>query len=261
MYLETIKCLCGETIDYSSNYTAQMISNEDFYEFQELIEHQVTETDEFIRSVYQCSECGRLYIENGQDKNEFVTFVPEQNIKKESCTSDEGLSINGFKIISTPSDDKLKEPNRKVLNSIKGENWKNENVRKRLKESTSHDQTFSIKSIFTDAFRKRTPMYTGEFSLRSIFCYIDTYRWALLEHGFIDRDEIDFHEYTRKKLGFHESTAGWANMILPYSLGYDVNMKDWCWEDLQNRHVSLEEHKKSIELFFRMVDEFYDKHE
>ena len=123
---------------------------------------------------------------------------------------------------------------------------------------------FSTRNIMNDLFRKRVPMYTGEMTLKSIFLFIRTYRMALIEHDFIDTDKPDFHnfhDFVKDKFGFSESTAGWRRMIVAKTLGLNSNMDNWDWELLEEKEkkMTLEEHKASIELFFKLFDEFYDQ--
>ena len=123
--------------------------------------------------------------------------------------------------------------------------------------------TFSTKDIINQSFRKRVGMFTGELTLKSVFLYLNTYRWALLNHGIKDIDEPDFHkfhEFIKDKFGFFESTAGWKNMIVAISLGFNGNMLTWSWEMLLKRELEMtqEEHQSSLILFFTLFDEFYD---
>jgi hypothetical protein len=117
---------------------------------------------------------------------------------------------------------------------------------------------YSTKEICSEKFRKRPAMWTGEHTLEAIFKFISTYRGALHEHNIIDTDKPDFHEFfewVKDELGYYASTAGWARMILWYSLGEDVKNPDW--EALENRMITKEEHQKSIDLFFEFFDIFY----
>lgn len=257
-----IKCICGEIIYVYTNYTAQVIPCEDIEDYEKLVTHDFKYSDNYTKSIYQCNDCGRVCIENAKDKSQLVWFYPEKVSKKiPDLIEAETTKNHLMKVIVTPSYDKLSKPNFKVLGSIKGEAWKKKNSHKILKELTPPNKTFSTKEeIFTQSFKQRPAMFTGEHTLKSIRCYIMTYQVALENRNFIDIDDIvfyDFHEYTRKKLGFSPSTAGWANTILAHSLGYNGKRDGWSWEDLINKEVSFEEHKKSIDIFFELLDEFY----
>ena len=102
----------------------------------------------------------------------------------------------------------------------------------------------------------RPAMFTGENSLKSIVTFLQGYQEALFDHDLIRFTKaIDpFFDWVAHRLGYFESTAGWANMILAYSLGFDT--REILWEDLFNRNVSLEEHEKSVRLFYELVEQF-----
>ena len=123
-------------------------------------------------------------------------------------------------------------------------------------------EMFSTQEIMCPAFRKRLVMYTGEESLKSIFFYLQTYKFALLKHGIKDSETYEFwyfHEFVKNRFGFSESTAGWKNMIVADYLGFKGDMKTWCWEDFfeREKEMNIEDHKASIKYFFELFDEFY----
>jgi len=64
--------------------------------------------------------------------------------------------------------------------------------------------------------RKRPGMYIGEPSIFLLKMCIDAYAAGLGRVGFTLRDTADFrrfHDWVARRLGFFESTSGWANMI------------------------------------------------
>ena len=102
-------------------------------------------------------------------------------------------------------------------------------------------------------------MYTGENSLRSINAYLIGYNHALYEHKLLKLPDYpdEFFDWVANKLGFRESTAGWVNMILAVSLG--LNSKSIEWEKLLNRYLTKEEHEKSIQFFYRLLEEYINE--
>ena len=105
----------------------------------------------------------------------------------------------------------------------------------------------------------RPTMWTGENSLRSMATYVQGYKDALGDNNLIAETDLDdpFFDWVAGKLGYFESTAGWANMILAYSLGFDPRLIEW--EQFLARPVSGQEHSRSIELFYNLLDEFKEK--
>jgi hypothetical protein len=99
-------------------------------------------------------------------------------------------------------------------------------------------------------------MWTGENRLKSIATYIQGYWDGLTEQNTIDaiQPAEPFHDWVANRLGFFESTAGWANMILAFSLGLDPKNVDW--EELQENDVTEEEHIYSIKQFYLLLDEY-----
>ena len=102
----------------------------------------------------------------------------------------------------------------------------------------------------------RPAMFTGAISLESIYCYISGYSQALLDNGIIiEESELEsFHDWVANKLGYYESTAGWVNMILAHSL--DFNPKEIIWEEFLKVQISKEQHLKSINNFYNLVELF-----
>lgn len=104
-------------------------------------------------------------------------------------------------------------------------------------------------------------MWTGENSLKSIRIYASGYYEALLDQKIYSATHTDepFFDWTANKLGYYESTAGWANMILAVAIGFDpVNID---WEEVFNHNVTKDEHIKSITMFYELLDEYKSEFE
>lgn len=102
----------------------------------------------------------------------------------------------------------------------------------------------------------RPAMWTGENSLKSINIYITGYHHALIDNDIVPKlATIDpFFDWIAHKLGYYESTAGWVNMILAYSIG--LNPKEINWEDFLEMPITKDQHSESIKMFYRLVDQF-----
>lgn len=99
-------------------------------------------------------------------------------------------------------------------------------------------------------------MFIGDVTLNNLFTYLAGYRTAMDFAGIEDISTPqfnDFHEFVRAKYGYYESTAGWANMILAVTIGLDPNQIRW---ESYDSEVSQEQHEKSVETFFELIDEF-----
>ena len=106
----------------------------------------------------------------------------------------------------------------------------------------------------------RPAMWTGEISLKSIHTYLSGYYHALSDNSITQQPNDDelFFDWVAKKLGYYESTAGWANMILAHCMEFEPrNIK---WEKVFDTPVSAEQHLKSVSLFYKLLDEFKDEH-
>lgn len=107
-------CTCGnrisDTTDFLSNKAAIM-ANQDEVDFFDAVEREVKDEqitkeeclDRILfhhmgkylnRNMYQCSMCGRLYVED--TSYHFHVFVPEGEVNKKLLTSAEGESWKGF---------------------------------------------------------------------------------------------------------------------------------------------------------------------
>jgi hypothetical protein len=99
-------------------------------------------------------------------------------------------------------------------------------------------------------------MWTGEATLKSINNYISGYYHALLDNKIVQKPHTDepFFDWVAKKLGYYESTAGWANMILAFSIGFKP--ENISWEEVFATPVTNEQHMKSIKFFYELVEQF-----
>lgn len=105
-------------------------------------------------------------------------------------------------------------------------------------------------------FETNPALRTGEENLGSIHIYIAGYYHALLDNRVVQSPHtVDpFHDWVADKLGFKESTAGWVNMILAYCVGYESTEIEW--EEFLAAPITKEQHLKSIELFYLLLEEF-----
>lgn len=105
----------------------------------------------------------------------------------------------------------------------------------------------------------RTAMYTGEHKLSNIRSFIDGYTFAIEDEELCREFLSDFggfHDWVAEKLGFHESTAGWQNMILAIEMGIRPNEVEWAVFFVAN--PTEEQHKSSVTRFFELVNEYKD---
>lgn len=102
----------------------------------------------------------------------------------------------------------------------------------------------------------RPGMWTGEHTLKSIRIFSEGYSVALCENEIMDlsnQSSLNFNDWIANRLGFSESTAGWQNMILAVTLG--LNPKRIEWENYDS-DVTYDQHIKSIEKFYELLEEF-----
>ena len=104
--------------------------------------------------------------------------------------------------------------------------------------------------------QEKPHMYTGGNRLNDIRVFINGYYFGLVEHKILPKSiEVDpFFDWVAQKLGFYESTAGWVNMILAYSL--DLDPKNIHWEEFLLLQITKEQHLKSISLFYELLEEY-----
>lgn len=103
----------------------------------------------------------------------------------------------------------------------------------------------------------RPALWVGENTLNAINLYISGYYHALLDEGLVTTDHTEepfFDWWVADKLGYYESTAGWANMIVAESMGF--NSKDISWEEVFKTQATKEQHMISINRFYELLEEF-----
>lgn len=98
------------------------------------------------------------------------------------------------------------------------------------------------KSLFDildlEHFRKRTPMYTGDWTITSLAAFINGFGLATSINNLNDNDTFRFNEFPdwiAKYFGWFESTAGWKNIILKECNG---------------------DERKALDRFFELYDQF-----
>ncbi|HEU0124683.1 hypothetical protein [Flavobacterium sp.] len=101
----------------------------------------------------------------------------------------------------------------------------------------------------------RPAMFIGEVTLNHLKIFISGYYLGICENKII-KESVNqpFNEWIAKKLNYYESTAGWANMILAYSLG--INPRNIVWEEVFNLHITKEQHLNSVHLFYKLLEEY-----
>jgi hypothetical protein len=69
-----------------------------------------------------------------------------------------------------------------------------------------------------DQVRQRPAMYIGQPSLTRLHIFLEGYGFALFKHQIkiaVESPPFDgFHDWTARRFGWRESTAGWCNIIL-----------------------------------------------
>lgn len=103
---------------------------------------------------------------------------------------------------------------------------------------------------------RRPAMYVGQNTLRAIFIYTSGYYHALIDKGFVTAAHTDdpFFDWIADKLGYYESTAGWVNMIVAESMGFDS--KNINWEEVFETPTTNEQHSISINRFYELMEEY-----
>ena len=102
---------------------------------------------------------------------------------------------------------------------------------------------------------QRTSMYTGDARLKSIASFLAGYGYALDKLNAKNDFGIGIHffDWIANKLGYYESTPGWANMILASSIG--LNPRNVNWSEYE-RNISSVQHLESIKLFYSLLDDY-----
>lgn len=104
--------------------------------------------------------------------------------------------------------------------------------------------------------QEKPQIYIGNNRLQDIRIYINGYYLGLVEYKILPKSiAVDpFFDWVAQKLGYYESTAGWVNMILAYSL--DLDPKNINWDNFLSKEVTEEQHLKSISLFYKLLEEY-----
>lgn len=102
----------------------------------------------------------------------------------------------------------------------------------------------------------RPAMWVGENTLKAIHLYTSRYYQALLDKGVVTATHTDepFFDWVVDKLGYRESTAGWVNMIVAESMGFES--KNIKWEKVFETHTTKGHHSVSIHRFYELLEEF-----
>ncbi|MDO5106146.1 hypothetical protein [Capnocytophaga sp.] len=101
----------------------------------------------------------------------------------------------------------------------------------------------------------RLGMYISPPTLPSLWNFVLGYKSAFWILGKKDDSLDGFDDFVAKKLGFYESTAGFVNMILAHTQGFES--KNILWDDFLKSEISSETHQKAITLFFSLLEAFY----
>jgi hypothetical protein len=107
-----------------------------------------------------------------------------------------------------------------------------------------------------EKIRVRPGMYIGDSSPNSLRVFLDGYGLAMHEAGVEDASHPrlqGFHDWIASKLGFCESTAGWANMILATTMGLDP--AHVAWDDIHASATSQQRAEATTRVF-ALLDEF-----
>jgi hypothetical protein len=93
---------------------------------------------------------------------------------------------------------------------------------------------------YIKAMKHRTGLYLGEYTISAMYHHLSGYDMACYHHNLQSSENLTprwglFHEFTKRKTGFSESTGGWKYMILEHCKGDEA---------------------KALDLFFAFFDEF-----
>lgn len=118
-----------------------------------------------------------------------------------------------------------------------------------------HTQAFSIYTVI-DLVRRRPGMYIGDPSPDSLLIFLSGYDLAMQHAGLVDTSQPPlhgFHDWIAQRLGFYESTAGWANMIMAVTLG--LNPRAMRWEGYDHA-ATRTQRIEATERCFALLDEY-----
>ena len=100
--------------------------------------------------------------------------------------------------------------------------------------------------------QSRLGMYINPPTLPSLINFISGYTMATRCHHIDEPDTLrSFHNFVAQQLGYAESTAGFANMILAYVYGFSPADIDWL--NFLSQPISAQQHAQAVELFYRLL--------
>jgi len=108
--------------------------------------------------------------------------------------------------------------------------------------------------------KDRPEMWTGSEGLDSIHQFISGYWEALVDTGQVKSHSrgtgaLDpFTDWIALRLGYAESTAGWANMILAHCL--EIPPEEIDWFEFKKKELYSSDHQQSVQLFYTFLDEY-----
>ena len=100
--------------------------------------------------------------------------------------------------------------------------------------------------------QNRLGMYINPPILPSLMNFISGYTMATRCHHIDEPGTLrPFHDFVAQQLGYAESTAGFANMILAYVYGFSPANIDW--PNFLSQPISAQQHAQAIELFYQLL--------
>ena len=100
--------------------------------------------------------------------------------------------------------------------------------------------------------QNRLGMYINPPILPSLMNFISGYTMATRCHHIDEPGTLrPFHDFVAQQLGYAESTAGFANMILAYVYGFSPANIDW--PNFLSQPISAQQHAQAVELFYRLL--------
>ncbi|WP_435261855.1 hypothetical protein [Tenacibaculum sp. nBUS_03] len=105
---------------------------------------------------------------------------------------------------------------------------------------------------------ERPAMWLGECTLKALSSFLMGYQSGLTDKGIDEHilPTFEFFEWIKNKLGYYESTAGWANMILASTMGLDPKNIDWDSYDI---NVSSIQHNTSFKKFYELLEDYMNE--
>ena len=130
--------------------------------------------------------------------------------------------------------------------------------------------TFQVALIHTMPFPNTLPallsqmqnrlgMYINPPTLPSLMNFINGYIMATRCHHIDEPNTLHpFHDFVAQQLGYAESTAGFANMILAYVYGFSPANIDW--PNFLSQPISAQQHAQAVELFYQLLQAYQTSH-